>query len=246
MAILRLFKNHNILENNIVQTAASAEESLAAGVIFTFPALVLIGYWSDFNYLETVLIALCGGVLGVLFTVPLRSALIVEQKLQFPEGVATSEVLKTVESGGKAVRFILIGPLLGALAKLAESGLKLWSGTGASASLVGNKVYSWYIAIPWHIAANGLTTEGTTAVDLGYFEVQAAKSENAGLLFASGLITGEALIGILLAIPVAIWGSGDVMAIADDPFGSLPGIVVLGFICYLLYNTASKAFMSRE
>ncbi len=94
MAILRLFKKHNILENNIVQTAASAGESLAAGVIFTFPALVLMGYWSEFNYLETTLIALCGGVLGVLFTIPLRNALIVQQKLKFPEGVATAEVLK--------------------------------------------------------------------------------------------------------------------------------------------------------
>ena len=200
MAILRLFKNHNILENNIVQTAASAGESLAAGVIFTFPALVLMGYWTEFNYWETVLIALCGGVLGVLFTVPLRSALIVEQKLQFPEGVATSEVLKTGETGGKAVKFLLYGAVIGAIAKLAESGLKLWSGTSSAATLAGNKVYaffainlspaliavgyivglriaflifaggmiSWYIAIPWYIAANGLTTDGTTAVNLGY------------------------------------------------------------------------------
>ncbi len=199
MAILRLFKNHNILENNIVQTAASAGESLAAGVIFTFPALVLMGYWTEFNYWETVLIALCGGVLGVLFTVPLRKALIVEQKLQFPEGVATSEVLKTGETGGKAVKFLIYGALIGGLAKLAEAGLKLWEGTGAAASLIGNRVYasfainlspaliavgyivgvriaflvfaggviSWYIAIPWYIAANGITTEGTTAVALG-------------------------------------------------------------------------------
>jgi len=66
------------------------------------------------------------------------------------------------------------------------------------------------------------------------------------LLFASGLITGEALIGILLAIPVAIYGSGDVMALADKPFDSYPGIVVLGLICFLLYNTAAKAFTSKE
>ena len=78
MAVLRMFREHNILENNIVQTSASAGESLAAGVIFTFPALVLMGYWESFNYLETVLVALCGGILGVLFTVPLRSALIVK------------------------------------------------------------------------------------------------------------------------------------------------------------------------
>ena len=74
MAILKLFKNSNILENNIVQTAASAGESLAAGIIFTFPALILMGYWTEFNYLETTLIALCGGVLGVLFTIPLGSS----------------------------------------------------------------------------------------------------------------------------------------------------------------------------
>ncbi len=143
MAILRLFKNHNILENNIVQTAASAGESVAAGVIFTIPALVLMGYWTEFNYWETVLIALSGGILGVLFTVPLRSALIVEQKLQFPEGVATSEVLKTGEKGGKAVKYLLIGSVIGALVKLSESGLKLWAGVSEGATMIGNKFYGY-------------------------------------------------------------------------------------------------------
>lgn len=200
MAILRLFKHHNILENNIVQTAASAGESLAAGVIFTFPALVLMGYWDHFNYWETVLIALSGGILGVLFTVPLRSALIVKQKLLFPEGVATAEVLKSGERGGKAVKYLVQGSVLGALAKLCESGLKLWSGTGATASMWGGKVYaffamnlspaligvgyivglrisflvfaggviSWYIAIPWYIASYGLSPAAGEVVDLGY------------------------------------------------------------------------------
>ena len=143
MAILRMFKNHNILENNIVQTAASAGESVAAGVIFTIPALVLMGYWSEFNYWETVLIALSGGILGVLFTVPLRSSLIVEQKLQFPEGVATSEVLKTGEKGGKAVKFLLIGSVIGALVKLSESGLRLWAGVSEGASFLGGKFYGY-------------------------------------------------------------------------------------------------------
>ena len=71
MGILSVFKKSNILENNIVQTAASAGESLAAGVIFTIPALILIGYWQDFNYIEIAKIAAIGGVIGVLFTVPL-------------------------------------------------------------------------------------------------------------------------------------------------------------------------------
>ncbi|WP_236972698.1 OPT family oligopeptide transporter [Membranihabitans marinus] len=144
MAILRLFKNSNILENNIVQTAASGGESLAAGVIFTFPALVLMGYWTEFDYLETLLVALCGGVLGVLFTIPLRSALIEKQKLQFPEGVATSEVLKSGENGGSSVKFLIWGSVIGAGIKLFESGFKLWKGVAEGALVGGNKLYAYF------------------------------------------------------------------------------------------------------
>ena len=143
MAILKLFRKHNILENNIVQTAASAGESLAAGVIFTFPALILMGYWEKFNYLETTLIALCGGILGVLFTVPLRQALIVRQKLTFPEGVATAEVLKTGEKGGKTVKYLLWGGLAGALVKFSEAGFKLWNGIADGAAMIGGRVYGY-------------------------------------------------------------------------------------------------------
>ena len=74
MAVLRLFRQSNILENNIVQTAASSGEALAAGVIFTIPGLVLIGYWTSFDYWQTFTVSLVGGVLGVLFTIPLRRA----------------------------------------------------------------------------------------------------------------------------------------------------------------------------
>ena len=198
MAILKLFKNSNILENNIVQTAASAGESLAAGVIFTFPALVLMGYWSEFNYLETSLIALCGGVLGVLFTIPLRSALIVEQDLKFPEGVATAEVLKTGEKGGDSVKYLIWGGLVGAAIKFIEAGFKLWRGTAEAGAITGGKLFtyagvnlspaliavgyivgfhiaslvfiggviSWWIAIPIYVAVNGVP-EGVDAVSLG-------------------------------------------------------------------------------
>ena len=98
MLLLRLMPGSGtILEANQAQTAASAGESLAAGVIFTIPALLLIGYWEDFNYVEIARIAAIGGVIGVLFTIPLRRALILEAKLRFPEGIATAEVLKTGE-----------------------------------------------------------------------------------------------------------------------------------------------------
>src|SRR6056297_3080541 len=75
MGVLRLFRKSNVLENNIVQTAASAGESLAAGVIFTLPALVILGKWDDFsgtNFIWISVIAMFGGILGVLFTIPLR------------------------------------------------------------------------------------------------------------------------------------------------------------------------------
>ena len=144
MALLKVFKNSNILENNLVQTAASAGESLAAGVIFTIPALVIMGYWEEFNYFETVTIALCGGVLGVLFTIPLRNALIVKEQLKFPEGVATAEVLKTGEEGGKAVKYLVWGSLIGGIFKLGDSALNLWEGTWQRATLINEKIYAYF------------------------------------------------------------------------------------------------------
>jgi len=126
MGVLRLFKKSNILENNIVQTAASAGESLAAGVIFTLPALVIMGFWEDFDFLWVAIIAGFGGLLGVLFTIPLRRALIVEGKLQFPEGIATAEVLETGQQGGAGVRYIAVASIVGALFKIGAKGIGFW------------------------------------------------------------------------------------------------------------------------
>lgn len=140
MAALRMFKRSNILENNIVQTAASAGESLAAGVIFTLPALILLRYWSDFPFLDTMAIAMFGGVLGVLFTVPLRRALIIEQGLKFPEGIATGEVLKAGE-GGKGIAQIAWAGLAAALYKLAQTGLKLFSGSVSGSVTAGRSIF---------------------------------------------------------------------------------------------------------
>ena len=132
MGILRLFKNSNILENNIVQTAASAGESLAAGVIFTLPALLLIGYWDTISYLEVTKIAMVGGILGALFTVPLRRALILKAQLRFPEGVATAAVLKTghetdAEKSQQSLKIIGISALVGGFVKLGELAFSIWS-----------------------------------------------------------------------------------------------------------------------
>lgn len=145
MAVLRLFRQSNILENNIVQTAASSGEALAAGVIFTIPGLVLIGYWTSFDYWHTVTVSLVGGVLGVLFTIPLRCALIVHARLRFPEGVATAEVLKVGTTAdaraGGAVRLLLGAAALGGGFKFAEGGFKLWSESLEGALQLGRSTF---------------------------------------------------------------------------------------------------------
>lgn len=140
MGVLRLFRQSNILENNIVQTAASAGESLAAGVIFTLPALIVMKFWTTFNYWETTIIAALGGIIGVLFTIPIRRALIIEEDLQFPEGVATAQVLKTGEKGGSGIIRIVQAGLLGAMFKFGETGLRLWSGVVEVGSRVGSSI----------------------------------------------------------------------------------------------------------
>jgi putative OPT family oligopeptide transporter len=127
MGLFRLVRRGNILQNNAVQTAAASGEGLAAGAIFTLPALILIGKWTHFSYVETTLISLFGGVLGVLFTIPLRRALIIDQPLQFPEGVATAEVLKIGAQGGGGVGILALTALIAGIAKLGVTGLKLWS-----------------------------------------------------------------------------------------------------------------------
>ncbi len=142
MAILRgMLRRGSILENNIVQTMASTGESLAAGVIFTVPALVLVGAWQDFRFWPTTLIVLLGGILGILFMVPMRRALIVERKdLIYPEGVACAEVLVAGEEGGSGVRAIVLGLGTGAVFKFLVSGVNAVSAVVEGATSAGRRV----------------------------------------------------------------------------------------------------------
>ena len=93
MAILRMFKDSNILENNMVQTQASAAGTLSA-IIFILPGLLMLGYWQGFPFWQTMVLCACGGSLGVLFTIPLRRAMVVNSDLPYPEGLAAAEILK--------------------------------------------------------------------------------------------------------------------------------------------------------
>ena len=128
MAILRtFFRRVTILENNMVQTIASVGEGLAGGVVFTVPALFLLG---DKPSPERIfLLSALGGILGVLFMIPMRRYIIVEEhgKLPFPEGTACAEILKSSEAGRSKASMALIGILVGALHKICASALYLWN-----------------------------------------------------------------------------------------------------------------------
>src|SRR4029078_9950585 len=138
MAVLRALGGGGILENNIVQTGASAGTSIASGVIFTVPALVIMGYWPDFKYWWVLLIAGLGGLLGVLFSVPLRRALIVDQQMSFPEGKAAAEVLRAGENPSQGIRILGISALVGAVGKvIAASGMRLIPDSALASGFIG-------------------------------------------------------------------------------------------------------------
>ncbi|SVA72961.1 uncharacterized protein METZ01_LOCUS125815 [marine metagenome] len=209
MGVLSFFRRSNILENNIVQTAASAGESLAAGVIFTIPALVLLGYWTSFDYFEVAKIAAIGGVIGVLFTVPLRRALIVTAKLKYPEGVATAEVLRAgdearkgaEDDGSGGLKTIGIASLVGGVMKVCQQGFAMWHAEVAGAMAFGKSIF-------------GIGTDLSPAlISVGYIV-----GRNIGILVVAG-----GLISWAVAIPIysAVVGfEGDALDSAWDIWNS--------------------------
>jgi putative OPT family oligopeptide transporter len=185
MGILKLFRESNILENNIVQTAASAGESLAAGVIFTIPALLLIGYWDTIDYWEVTKIAMAGGVLGALFTVPLRRALILKANLRFPEGVATAAVLKTghesdAKKSSESLKLIGLSALTGGIVKLGELAFGIWSSTVGGAIAIRGAIFGMGASL------------SPSLISVGYIV-----GRNIGILAFSG-----GLISWAVAIPI--------------------------------------------
>ena len=173
-AFLRPFKG-TILEVNLGMMGAAAGEALAAGVIFTIPALVLLGTWEEIHYFETTLIALFGGILGVLWMVPLRRALIIKTDLPFPEGVAVAAVLTTTVGGQETEKdkkahgsgvsgiWLIVGVLIAGLFKFGQVGLKMFAG-----------------------AVHGI-------IDIGKFDI--GNGEKSGV-FYGGVATSPALLGV--------------------------------------------------
>jgi putative OPT family oligopeptide transporter len=187
ISVLKRLGGSTILENNIVQTIGSAGESLAAGVVFTIPALIFLvpygpGY---FNYFQITLLAIAGGILGVLMMVPLRQALIVKEHgaLPYPEGTACADVLVAGERGGELARTVFMGLAIGAA----------W------------KSLSWIFqifrtAIGYTVARTGVFPNATLNLDLSpeYMGVGYVIGPRiAGVMFAGGVLSWLVLLPLL-------------------------------------------------
>ncbi len=147
MGILRgIMRRGSVLESNLVQTCASAGESLAAGIIFTMPALLLTGVWQEFDFWMTTLIALSGGLLGVLLMIPMRQVFVIDNKeLKFPEGVACAAVLRAGDTdssdGSSGLSLIMGGMAVGGIFKVLQSLLGLLRGSAETAAVWSGRVF---------------------------------------------------------------------------------------------------------
>jgi putative OPT family oligopeptide transporter len=195
MTILRtFFKRVSILENNIVQTIASVGEGLAAGVIFTVPALFLLGSTPSIG--RIFLLSVLGGILGVLFMIPMRRYIIVQEhgKLPFPEGTACAEILKSGEGNHSKALMAIIGLATGALYKICNSALYLWN------------------EVPTYVIRSFQRTEFSmdcTPSLLGVGFIVGPRI--ASLLFAGGALAW----GILIPL-IRLFGQGDVVIYPGD------------------------------
>ncbi|MBW2456080.1 MAG: oligopeptide transporter, OPT family [Deltaproteobacteria bacterium] len=200
MGVLRgLLRRGTILENNVVHTIASSGESLAAGIIFTVPALVLLGIWTTFNYWETTLIAMAGGVMGVVMMIPLRKPMIIEQKeLRFPEGVACAEVLKAGDRGGAQMLGIFAALGIGALFK---------------ALITVGGLFRGSVEWAWRIGRTGFYV-GT---------------DISPMLMAVGFIVGwEVSLLVFVGGAISFVGAIPVLALGADFAGHNPAEVLMG------------------
>ncbi|MCH8264538.1 MAG: oligopeptide transporter, OPT family [Proteobacteria bacterium] len=192
-----LFKDSSILEANQVQTCASAGESLAAGIIFTMPAMILIGFWDSFDFWSVTIIALTGGLLGILFMIPMRKVFILNNdELAYPEGVACAAVLKAGEEQGNtgAGRTLLLGGLLGGAVAISAKLFGAITGTLEAAAAVGSRIFYFGGDLSPMLIAIGFIVRLNVAV----------------LIFIGGAISwliGIPLLGGAEQFPVALDGA---------------------------------------
>ena len=177
MAVLKMAKDANILENNMVQTQASAAGTLSA-IIFIIPGMLMIGYWQGFEFWQTLVVSACGGCLGVLFTIPLRRAMVVHSDLAYPEGVAAAEILKvgsqTKESSksDSGIKEILSGSFVAGIIAFLTNGLQV----------LGGSLSAWF-----HVG------RGMTQLPLGYSTALVGAGYLIGIASGLAMLTGIAI-----------------------------------------------------
>jgi len=207
MALLRNFKNSTIQENNIVQTVASAAGTLSS-IIFVLPGLVMIGWWTGFPYWESFAICALGGILGVMYSIPLRRALVTNSDLPYPEGVACAEVLK-VGSGDQTTASDIEESRAGLLAVV-------WGAISAAvfALIVATRVFTSDVANYFRVGDRGGVTGFDFALSMALFAV----GHLVGLWVGVAMLLG-ALIGWGWGVPhfaaLAGPGSGSIADIAQ-------------------------------
>jgi putative OPT family oligopeptide transporter len=210
MAVLRLVSNSNILENNIVQTVASAAGCIAS-IIFVLPGLIMIGWWQGFPFWQTFLLCASGGLMGVVLSVPLRRALVTGSDLPYPEGVAAAEVLKvgtqTVEGATESqagLRIIIVG-------SIASMGFALLAAT----RLVASEASTWF-RLGTTPAATGIWGSLSFAL-LGAGHL-------VGLSVGMAMLLGQ-LIGFWVATPILSYIANEPGSAADAALGVWSGQV---------------------
>jgi putative OPT family oligopeptide transporter len=215
MALLRLIGNSNILENNIVQTIASAAGTLSA-IIFVLPGLIMVGWWQGFPYWTTAAVCAMGGILGVMFSVPLRRALVTGSDLPYPEGVAAGEVLKVgfgsaegKEENAKGLRMIILGSVIAA-------GYQL---------LTYLKIAADAVAYPFRVGAGA--TAASTSLALALIGVGHLVGLSVGMAMLFGMLISWAGL-----VPMLTWGEvgENVGAVVNTTFRSEVRFIGAGVI----------------
>lgn len=180
MAVLKCFQGSNILENNMVQTQASAAGTLSS-IIFVLPGLLMIGYWQGFPFWQTTLICVAGGILGVIFTIPLRHVLVVNSDLPYPEGLAAAEILKAgdhnqpteegAETPQSGVKQILTGSIISGIFSFLAAGLRVISESASYWFKVGGAIFQVPMGFSLALLGAGwlVGIAGGIAVLLGMF-----------------------------------------------------------------------------
>ncbi len=203
--ILRLFRDSNILENNMVQIMASVGEALTAGIAFILPALIILHVWDGFHYWQTVITSLLGGILGVLFTIPLRRALLRDKTLRYPEAVAIGNVLKASAQREKGdLHQLVSGGIIGGIIVLLQTGVQVLTDT-----------FSWWTKIKSHLLIGFGLGLSPALIAAGYIVgITVALSSLLGVLL--GWIIGVPILSFIYGLPHAADANQMAMIIWKD------------------------------